>query len=176
MSSFGRACGQIQPPQPHVLLFTRGEARACDGRGVFNRVRVEQPAEAIAWQIARLDVETRGDGLVFGTRHCVCAGFLQRGQRPRDVLAGAIKPPAVNDAAGKPSSFIVRTSGSAAMRASDSAARTGRLLAAATAGVSTMAITVPLSSACAIGPAPVNGTPSPSAAIALSTASMPRCG
>src|SRR5262245_64860820 len=74
-----------------------------------------------------------------------------------DVLAGAIKPPAVNDAAGKPSSFIVRTSGSAAMRASDSAARTGRLLAAATAGVSTMAITVPLSSACAIGPAPEIG-------------------
>src|SRR5215472_16042880 len=44
----------------------------------------------------------------------------------------------------------MRTSGSAAMRASESAARTGRLLAAATAGVSTMAITVPLRSACAI--------------------------
>src|SRR5262245_29071178 len=54
-----------------------------------------------------------------------------------DMLAGAIKPPAVNDAAGKPSSFIVRTSGSAVMRASDRAARAGRLLAAATAGVST---------------------------------------
>src|SRR5262245_28943759 len=62
------------------------------------------------------------------------------------------------------------------MRASDSTARTGRLLAAATAGVSAIAITVPLSSACAIGPAPVNGTPSPSAPIALSAASMPRCG
>src|SRR5215475_9232955 len=61
------------------------------------------------------------------------------------VLAGAITPPAVNDVAGWPSSFIVRTSGSAAMRASDSTARTGRLLAAATAGVSAIAITVPLS-------------------------------
>ena len=62
------------------------------------------------------------------------------------------------------------------MRRSVSAASTGRLLAVATAGVSVIAITVPLSRACAIGPAPWNGTPSPSAPIALRTASMPRCG
>ena len=62
------------------------------------------------------------------------------------------------------------------MRVSDSVARSGRLLAPATAGVSVIAITVPLSSACAMGPAPVNGTPSPSAPIALSTANIPRCG
>ena len=98
MSGFGRARGQIQPPQLHGTLFTRGEARASDGRGVFNRVRVEQLAEGIAWQIARLDVETRGDGLVFGARRCVCAGF--QASAAGDVLAGAIKPPAVNDAAG----------------------------------------------------------------------------
>src|SRR5262245_61264780 len=71
---------------------------------------------------------------------------------------------------------MVRRSGNAAIRPSESAASSGRLLAAATAGVSVIAITVPLSSACAIGPAPVNGTPSPSAPIALSTASIPRCG
>jgi hypothetical protein len=70
-------------PQSHVPLFTRGEARASDGRGVFNRVRFKQRAESIAWQIARLDVETRGDGLVFGTRRCVCACFLERSQRRR---------------------------------------------------------------------------------------------
>src|SRR5262249_22423452 len=65
----------------HRLLFTRGEARASDGRGVFDRVRVEQLAESIAWQIARLDVEARGDGLVFGVRRCFCACFLKRSQR-----------------------------------------------------------------------------------------------
>src|SRR5215831_4156022 len=78
----------------HRLLFTRGEARASDGRGVFDRVRVEQLAESIAWQIARLDVEARGDGLVFGVRRCFCAGLLERRQRRgwgacgRDQAAG----------------------------------------------------------------------------------------
>ncbi len=62
------------------------------------------------------------------------------------------------------------------MRWSDSAASTVRLLAWATAGVSVIAMTVPLSKASDIGPAPWNGTPSPSAPIALSTASIPRCG
>src|SRR5262249_31548339 len=62
-----------------------------------------------------------------------------------EVLAGAVKPPAVNDAAGEGGAFFFCATRKAAMRASDSPARTGRLLAAATAGVSAIAITVPLS-------------------------------
>ena len=52
---------------------------------------------------------------------------------------------------------MVGTSGSAAIRVFDNAASTLRLLALATAGNSAIAITVPASIACDIGPAPVKG-------------------
>ena len=55
------------------------------------------------------------------------------------------------------------------MRSAEAAARMGRLLAFATAGLSVIAMIVPPSSACDIGPAPWNGTPRPSAPIAFST-------
>ena len=47
---------------PHVL-FGRRQARASDDLGVFLRIRLEQLAEGVALQIARLDIEPRGDGL-----------------------------------------------------------------------------------------------------------------
>ena len=52
------------------------------------------------------------------------------------ALAGTISPPALNPCAGKPSSFMVGTSGNDGMRVSVSAARIGRLLALATGAVS----------------------------------------
>ena len=71
---------------------------------------------------------------------------------------------------------MVGTFGSEAMRSSVCTASTLRLLALATAVDSDIAITVPASIACAIGPAPVNGTCTPSALIAESADRMPRCG
>ena len=71
---------------------------------------------------------------------------------------------------------MVGTFGRPAIRSSDTAARIGRSLAFATAGLSVIAMMVPPSSACDIGPAPWNGTPRPSTPTAFSTASMTRCG
>jgi hypothetical protein len=110
-----------------------GEAQAPDRVGVLNRIRIEHLAKGVAREIARLDVEASGDGLVFITRRCVGAGLLQQGDHGGRRIFGRD-----HAAGGK-----------------------GRRRVA---------------SACDIGPAPVNGTPSPSAPMALSTANMPRCG
>src|SRR5262249_27473370 len=77
------------------------------------------------------------------------------------VATGAMRPPAVNPSAGKPSSRTVGTAGRVTMRSSDRAASTGRLPATATAGVEVVAIAVPVSNACVCGPSPWNGTARP---------------